>query len=170
MFITVAIAAIVGLAGFGLGWFMSSSTDSDQSARREAALAVLEEQNAILDDPAAFGSEHDIAAALAEHAVPDALMDDAVFGAVPYETGFYNTLYGGNFDAEIDTYYETVSDDGSQSIRLWNWHGTNAAGNPFELPGISVASHDDDGRITYELVTYPYPDDYVRETALGDGN
>jgi len=61
-------------------------------------------------------------------------------------------------------------DDGSQSAALWLWHGTNIAGNPFELAGISLATHDEDGLISYELVTYPYPDDYVREAVMGSGN
>jgi hypothetical protein len=50
------------------------------------------------------------------------------------------------------------------------WHGTNSAGNPFELAGISLMTHDEDGLISCELVTYPYPDEYVRETFMGSGN
>lgn len=96
-------------------------------------------------------------------------MDDAVFGAVGYRTGFYNALYAGDVDAVIDVYHSWVSDDGSQGGVLWVWHGTNAAGNPFELAGISLTTHDEEGLISYEFVTYPYPDDYVDEAVFGAG-
>jgi hypothetical protein len=138
-------------------------------ARHDAALATIDEITAILDDPGAFGTEEEVADLIATHAVPGALMDDAVFGAVDYRTGFYNTLYGGAMDAEIDVYHRSVSEDGSQGVILWRWHGTNAAGNPFDLPGISIEEFDEQGRVTYELVTYPYPDEYVEEAVFGAG-
>ncbi len=139
------------------------------SHRYENAARILSEIKAILDDPEAFGTEDEIADLLATHATPEALMDDDVFGAVSYGAGFFNTLYGWS-DAQIDVYDRLLCDDGSQSAALWLWHGTNIAGNPFELAGISLATHDEDGLISYELVTYPYPDDYVREAVMGSGN
>lgn len=35
--------------------------------------------------------------------------------------------------------------------------------------GLSLQEFSEDGRIEYELVTYPYPDDYVRNAVTGDG-
>lgn len=49
------------------------------------------------------------------------------------------------------------------------WQGTNVAGNPFELIGVNVTTHDDEGRIADSWVIYPYPDEYVSEAFLGDG-
>ena len=139
------------------------------SDRHDNAARVQSEIIAILDDPVAFGTEDEIADLLATHATPRALMDDDVFGAVNYRAGFYNTLYG-MADAQIDVYDNWLCDDGSQGGVLWQWHGTNNAGNPFHLPGISLTTHDEDGLISYELVTYPYPDAYVREAFMGSGN
>ena len=124
---------------------------------------------ALLDDPGGFGSEEEIADLLATHATSDAKMDDDVFGAVPYRTGFCNTLYSGLVDAEIDVYHSWVAGDGSQSGVLWMWRGTNASGNPFELAGVSLTEHNEEGLISYELVVYPYPDEYVHEAVFGAG-
>ena len=124
---------------------------------------------AILDDPESFGTEQEVADLLATHATEDAVMDDEVFGAVNYRDGFYNTLYSDAMDAEIDVYETWMSDDGSQGGVLWMWHGTNAEGNPFELAGVSITTHDEEGMITYEYVTYPHDDEYVRVAAFGGG-
>jgi hypothetical protein len=137
--------------------------------RHEKARAQMDLVTAILDNPEAFGSEEEVIEALVEHYTPDAVMDDAVFGAVPIEQAWHNTLYGGAVDAEIDVYHSWLSDDGSQGGHLWVWHGTNAAGNPFELPGISLCEFDEDGLESYEYVVYPYPDDYVRRAFTGSG-
>lgn len=137
--------------------------------RYDAALRVHNEIISVLDDPAAYGTEDEMADLLASHATPDALMDDDVFGAVDYRSGFYNTLFG-MASAQIDVYDDWLCDDGSQGGFSWAWHGTNNAGNPFYLAGISLATHDEYGLISYELVTYPYSDGYVREAFLGSGN
>ena len=137
--------------------------------RYDNAARIQSELVAILDDPEAFGTEDEIADLLATHATPEALMDDDVFGAVNYRTGFYDTLYG-MADAQIDVYDTWLCDDGSQGGLLWQWHGTNNAGNPFHLAGISLTTHDEDGMISYELVTYPHPDAYVEESFMGSGN
>ena len=142
---------------------------TDSSDRHDNAARVLEGIRAILDDPEAFGTEDEIADLLATHATGDALMDDDVFGAVIWRDGFYNTLYG-MADARVDVYDNWLCDDGSQSGALWMWHGTNSAGSPFELAGISLTTHDEDGLISYELVTYPYSDEYVRKTFRGSGS
>ncbi len=125
---------------------------------------------AILDDPAAVGDEDAVVAALAELATPDAEMeDDAFHESVGISDAWANTLYAGAMDARIDVRHRWISDDGSMSGGLWIWHGTNALGNPFELIGVQVDTHDDEGRITHELVVYPYPDDYVAEAVEGAG-
>lgn len=146
-----------------------TAAEEAAASRYEKASATSEEIIALLDNPKAFGTEEEVADLIAAHSTSGAVMDDDVFGAVPYRAGFYNTLYAGAMDAEIDVYDSWVSDDGSQGGALWMWHGTNAAGNPFELAGISLNTYDDEGLISYELVTYPYPDEYVQEAVLGEG-
>lgn len=137
--------------------------------RYEKARAHMDLVMAILDDPAAYGSETEVIETLVEHYTLDAVMDDAVFGAVPIAQAWHNTLYGGTVDAEIDVYHSWLSNDGSQGGFLWVWHGNNAAGNPFELPGISLCEFNEDGLESYEYVVYPYPDDYVRNAFMGTG-
>ncbi len=168
--VVAAVALVVGVVGFGLGWMVASTTAEDAaSARHDQSAAVVEEIVAILDDPAAFGSEEQVAAALAGHAAQGAMMEDEALGTIDYQTGFYETLYDGAVDAEIDVHHVVVADDGSTSVVLWNWHGDNIRGNRFELTGISVITHDDEGRVAHELVTYPYPESYVLEAASGGG-
>lgn len=143
---------------------------SSRDARHAASLATIEAVEEILADPDSFGStEGEIADALAANATDGAVMDDDVFGAVDYRTAWYNTLFGGSFDADMEVFDHWLSEDGSQGGSLWVWYGTNASGNPFELAGISLVEFDEDGRIEYELVTYPYPDEYVEDAALGTG-
>jgi hypothetical protein len=48
-------------------------------------------------------------------------------------------------------------------------HGTNLAGNSFELAGIALDQYNGDGLITNEYVVYPYADDYVRQAVSGTG-
>jgi hypothetical protein len=146
-----------------------ASLEHQPSGRHDKAVATLDGIVAILDDPAAFGAEEDVVDLIATHATADALMDDDVFGPANYRSGFYNTLYGGAIDAQIDVYHAWVSDDGGSGGALWVWHGTNAAGNPFELPGLSVITFNDDGIVSYEFVTYPYSDEYVRQAVTGAG-
>jgi hypothetical protein len=140
------------------------------TSRYDNAIRIHEEIIALLHDHEAVGTEEEVADLLATHATESAKMDDEVFGAVSYRAGFYNTLFAGTMDAEIDVYHDWLAEDGSQGGFLWVWHGTNAKGNPFSLPGISLTTHDDDGLISYEFVTYPYTDDYVRQSVFGDGN
>lgn len=142
---------------------------SDREARHAASLATIEGVEAILADPDAFGTEDEVVDALAAFAADGTVMDDTVFGAADYRTAWRNTLFGGAIDADIDVYHHWLSEDGSQGGSLWVWHGTNAAGNPFELAGISLNEYDEDGRLTYELVTYPYPDEYVEAAVVGKG-
>ena len=141
----------------------------ERAERREKGIAIQAEIKAILDDPESFGTEEEVADLLATHATQFAAMDDEVFGSANYRAGFYNTLYSNAMDAEIDVYETWMSDDGSQGGVLWMWHGTNARGNPFELAGVSITTHDEDGMITHEYVTYPHDDAYVVSAAYGLG-
>jgi hypothetical protein len=154
----LAVALCASMAGCG-----------SESGRRDHAQAIMNEITAILDDHEAFGTEDEVANAIATHATEDAVMDDDVFGAYPYREGFYNTLYFGGADARIDVYASWLSEDGSQGGFLWMWSGTNPSGHVFELAGISLIEFAEDGRIAYERVTYPYPDEYVYEAWMGAG-
>lgn len=134
----------------------------ESSDRYQKSLATQEAVDDILRNPGSYGSEEDVVEMLASYATEDAVMDDAVFGAVPIKNAWYYTLFGGTMDSEIDNYYFWLSDDGSQGGALWMWHGTNQAGNPFELAGIALDEYDENGLLTYTYVVYPYPDEYVR--------
>lgn len=142
--------------------------DTD-AERHDKTVEVRDAIRAILDDPAAHGSEDEVVDLLASYASSDAQMRDDVFGDVGVRSAWYNTLYAGTMDAEIDVIHRWFAPDGAQSGGLWVWRGTNLAGNPFELVGVQIDTHDDDGRITDEWVIYPYPDDYVRDAVLRDG-
>ncbi len=145
------------------------ATAGELTERYDKALATQQAVEGILNDPESYGSEDEVVELLASYATEDAVMDDAVFGAVPIKNAWYFTLYGGTMDSQIDNYYRWLSDDGSQGGALWLWHGTNTAGNPFELAGIAIDEYDDNGLVAYEYVVYPYPDDYVRNAVDGTG-
>jgi hypothetical protein len=82
------------------------AVDAEQSSvRYDKVRAHLDEIIALLDDPEVFGTEEEVADLIATHATPDALMDDAVFGAVDCRFGFYNTLYAGAISARIDVHH-----------------------------------------------------------------
>ena len=146
-----------------------ASAAPQSSARHDKAKATQEAITAILDDPESVGTEQDVVDALASHATPDAMMDDIVFGAVGMRSAWYYTLYGGAMDATIDTTFMWLSEDGSQGRSLWLWHGTNLSGNPFELAGIALNDHNEDGLLSNSFVTYPYPADYVMMAVEGSG-
>lgn len=142
---------------------------SGLSERHDKVLANQEAVEDILHNPESYGSEEEVVELLATYATEDAVMDDAVFGAAPILTAWRETLYGGAMDAEIKNYYRWLSEDGSQGGVLWIWSGTNLAGNPFEMAGISLNEYDEEGMLTYSYVVYPYPDDYVNEAIVGEG-
>lgn len=145
-------------------------TAAKQSTDRyDKALANQQAIEDILHNPESYATEEEAVELLASYATEDAVMDDAVFGAAPIKTAWRETLHGGAMDAEIDNYYRWLSEDGSQGGVLWMWHGTNLAGNPFELGGISLNEYDEDGLLTYSYVVYPHPDDYVNEAIVGAG-
>lgn len=137
--------------------------------RYDQALANQQAIEDILHNPDSYATEEEAVEMLASYATEEAVMDDAVFGAAPIKTAWRETLHGGAIDAEISNYYRWLSEDGSQGGVLWMWHGTNLAGNPFELAGISLNEYDEEGLLTYSYVVYPYPDDYVNEAIVGAG-
>ena len=139
------------------------------SERHAKAQATQEAVRAILDDPESVGTEKEVIDALAAYAAPGAMMDDAVFSAVPMRSAWRNTLYGGAMDARIDVTYVWLSEDGSQGGDVWLWHGTNAAGHPFELAGVNLDEYNEDGLMTRSYVVYPYAAEYVRQAVLGSG-
>jgi outer membrane murein-binding lipoprotein Lpp len=140
------------------------------ATRHDKTVAVVEWLRTILDDPESVGDEDAVTTALAELATPDAQMeDDALGGSIGMRLAWSKTLYSNAMDARIDIRHSWVSDDGTLSGGLWIRHGTNQAGNPFELIGVQVDTHDDEGLITHELVVYPYPDEYVVEAVQGAG-
>lgn len=141
----------------------------DQAGQRERSLAVQERELAILADPASVGSEEDVAAALAELATPEALMDDDVFGAIGIQEGWYRTLYGGDMDSTVEVLRTWMGPLGTQSGTLWVWKGENMLGRPFALIGVNINDHDSDGRITNQLVVYPYDDAFVEKAVIGSG-
>ncbi|GAA1470231.1 hypothetical protein [Microbacterium thalassium] len=148
---------------------LPAQIDAD-AVRYDNTIAVHEEVRAILDDPEAYGTEDEVVAALAALATPEAEMyDDAYGDGVGMQQAWYQTLYSGAMDSRIELVHEWVARDGSQSGGLWLWYGTNLAGNEFQLVGVQIDDHDDDGLITHELVVYPYPDAYVIEALEGAG-
>jgi regulator of replication initiation timing len=146
-----------------------ASATPQSSARHDKAKATQEAVTAIVNDPESVGSEQEVVDALAAHYTPDAKMVDAVFGSIGARDGWYETLYGAMADSTFDNTYWWVSEDGSQGGSVWLWHGTNEAGNPFELAGISLDDFNEEGLISNEYVVYPYPADYVMKAIKGAG-
>ena len=161
---------LTALLVVGLAVAACSSDESSDQERYEASRATMDEIEALLDDPSQVGTEEEVAAAIAAHATEDAVMYDTAFPAeISYEEAFYNTLYAGAMDATLDITHSWLSEDGSQGGALWLWSGTNTQGNAFELAGISLIDFDEDGKVAYELVTYPYESSFVRDAIMGDG-
>ena len=147
-----------------------SSDESSNEERREASQATLDEIVALWEDPSEVGTKEEVAAAIAAHSTEDAVIYDTAFpGDTPYATGFYNTLYGGVMSATLDITHSWLSEDGSQGGTLWLWSGTNTEGDSFELAGISLIDFDEDGKVAYEYVTYPYGSDFVSDAIMGSG-
>ncbi|WP_062300329.1 hypothetical protein [Demequina maris] len=138
------------------------------AARHDKTVEVKAAVEEIVANPEAYGTPAEVADLLATYATDDALMDDDVFGAVSMRQGWFYTLSGG-LDAEVETLQSWISEDGSESGALWVWRGENYAGSPFELVGISVLTHDDEGLVANEWVAYPYPDAFVEEAIDGSG-
>lgn len=139
------------------------------SERYEKTAAVTAAIRAVLDNPNEFGTEDEVVDLLATYATPDALVEDDAFGSVGIRQAWYNTLYGNVVDAEIEVRHQWISDDGLQSGWLWVWKGKNLRGNDFELIGVAIDSHDEEGLVTHELVIYPYDDAYVMAAFTGAG-
>jgi len=130
------------------------------ASRFAKSTANLEEVGRIIDDPDSFGTKGEVLDLLMTYATDNSVMDDTAFGAVPMRQAWSNTLWG--LDATITTWARWVCDDGSQAGSLWTWAGTAGNGEPFELVGVNLDDYDDEGRITYSLVDWPYEGAYVR--------
>jgi hypothetical protein len=142
-----------------------------QTDRYDKSTAVRLAVRDILDNPETYGTEAEVVELLASYATPDAVMQDDTFDAwVDMRTSWQNTLYRGAMDATIEQLHEWMSDDGSQSSSLWIWKGKNQSGNDFELIGVAIDSHNEEGLITHETVLYPYPDSYVWNAVVAAGN
>lgn len=147
---------------------LQARLDAD-AERSDKTVEVREAIRAILDDPAAYGTEDEAIDLLASYASSDARMRDDALGSATMRRAWHESSYGQAVDAEIEVVHQWFAPDGSQSGGLWVWRGTNLAGNPFELVGVQIDTHDDEGRVTDEWVIYPYPDDYVVEAFEGAG-
>ncbi|WES65045.1 hypothetical protein P0L94_02975 [Microbacter sp. GSS18] len=148
---------------------LQAQIDAD-AVRYDKSVEVTAQVRAILDDPEAFGTEDEVVAMLGELATSNAQMyDDAYHDGVGMQQAWYQTLYSGEMDSRIDVIHDWVSPDGAQSGGLWIWYGTNAAGNDFQLIGVQIDDHDDDGLLTHSYVIYPYPDQYVIDAIEGAG-
>jgi hypothetical protein len=135
-------------------------------ARYERSEAAQKATTEIIANPEAFGSEDEVLDLLMAYATEDAVMDDVAFGAVPMREAWYRTIY--ESEAEIVTWHRWLSDDGSNGGSLWSWRGfSHSSGEKFDLIGLSIISYNDDGQQTYQLVVWPYPDEYVVSSVLG---
>ena len=142
--------------------------DASASADRyEKTAANTERVAAIIDDPDAFGTKEEVLDEMMTLVAPEAVMDDAAFGAVPIRQAWSNTLWGS--DATIKTWVRWMCDDGSQAGSLWSWIGESNSGKPFELIGVNLDEFDDEGRVTCSLVDWAYDSAYVRES-FASGN
>jgi hypothetical protein len=153
----------------------ASPTDIDEACAEMAATrhsrsrATQERIIEIVADPSAFGTEDAVLDLLDQVAAPGAMFgDDAFGGAVPWRTGWRNTLFGER-DATIRTWLRWLSDDGSTGGALWTWSGTGPGGGHFDLIGISLNTYDEDGRVTSQTAYYPYESSYVMETFTAAG-
>lgn len=135
--------------------------------RYDKVAATQEAIAEIIADPDAFGSEDEALDALMSYAAPGAVMNDVALGSIGLRQGWQNTLWGA--DATIETFTTWTAEDGSMAGSLWRWSGTASNGEPFSLIGINTDHFNEDGLITYSLVEWPYPADFVT-SAFATGN
>jgi hypothetical protein len=135
--------------------------------RYDKTMANAERVAAIVDDPDAFGTREEVLDELMTLATPEAVMDDTAFGSVSMRRAWSNTLWGS--DATIKTWVKWMCEDGNQAGSLWTWEGESRSGKPFELIGVNIDDYDDEGRVIYSLVDWPYDGAYVRD-AFSSGN
>jgi hypothetical protein len=137
--------------------------------RRDKAEATQAAIEAIIADPAAYGTEEEVLDALDALGAPGAYWRDTAFGgSIDWKPGWRNTLYGGT-SSSIHNWTRWLSDDGSQGGALWTWTGTAANGQPFELHGISLDTYDEEGLVTSETVYYPMENADVLRAYNGGG-
>ena len=140
---------------------------SASGSRSEKTTATVEALGEIIDDPDSFGTRSEVLDLLMTMHTDDAVMDDTAFGTVPMRAAWSNTLWGSS--ATIKTWAKWMCEDGSQAGSLWTWAGESKTGEPFELMGVNIDDYDDEGRVTYSLVDWPYDRSYVQKShALGN--
>jgi hypothetical protein len=137
--------------------------------RSDKTAATVESLAEIIKDPDSFGTQSEVLDLLMTMATDDTVMDDTAFGAVAMRTAWANTLWGSG--ATIDTSVTWMCDDGSLAGSLWTWRGQARNGEPFELIGVNLDEYNDEGKITYSLIDWPYEGAFVREAfARGTGS
>ena len=134
------------------------------ASRSEKTWATVETIAEIINDPDSFGTQSEVLDLLVTMATDDAVMDDTAFGGVPMRSAWSNTLWGSS--ANIETSVKWVCNDGSQAGSLWTWSGEASNGEPFELIGVNLDEYNDDGKVTYSLVDWPYEGSYVRDALI----
>lgn len=134
------------------------------ASRSEMTWATVEAVAEIIDDPDSFGTKSEVLDLLMTMVTDDAVMDDTAFGAVSMRSAWSNTLWGSS--ANIETWVTWVCNDGSQAGSLWKWSGEASNGEPFELIGVNLDEYNDEGKVTYSLVDWPYERSYVRDALI----
>ena len=167
---TTLVVLAIGLLALG-AWVIYGLTSKSDASRYDQAKATQETLLAIIENPAAFGTEQEVLDLLDELAIPDVRSGDLAFGGVTtgvWRIGWRNTLFGRS-DATMCTWKAWLSDDGSVGGSLWTWSGTARNGEPFELQGLELSRFNDDGLYTEVVMLYPYEDAEVHRR-INDGN
>ncbi len=136
--------------------------------RREATEMTLAGIELILDAPELYGSPCDVAAALASYGTDDATWISEGLVETSLEDGWRATLFG-NGTAHLRVVRRWVADDGRSSGMQWTWRGVDGAGMRVELTGVTLNAHDDEGRITETLVSFPWTAAYVNYLLTSPG-
>ena len=136
--------------------------------RASKTVANQERVEELLADPASSVPNEEVLDMLVELTAPGTVMDDTAFGPVPIRTAWRSTMFG-TADATIDTWVKWTAEDGSSGGSLWVWDGTAQNGEQFELIRVNLHTFDANGLVTYSLVDWPYPADYVKQ-AFATGN
>ncbi len=103
---------------------------------------------------------------------PDAMMDtftndvvfidetfgDHVVGRDEYEEMNADVIKWADPDATrvVDRF---VSEDGTRTVAIWDWIGTNFYGKPFDPPFVLIQEYKD-GKISKQSISYASPDAY----------
>jgi hypothetical protein len=145
-----------------VGLVAGCANDQD-TARYEAALRNQETLLAIIEDPAALGTQEEVLDLLDSMAAPDVVSGDLAWGGTGtgvWRVGWRNTLFG-DTNATLHTWKSWLSEDGSVGGSLWTWSGFAKNGRPFSIEGLELSRFNDEGLYTELVMLYPYEDDEV---------